>query len=220
MELQVNKNASAQKAAVSDADMAAINAQALTPLRPEDVFVFRCEACNDQPDRDYERFPLETLQALAPMFVGRTVICDHNWAAGNQTARIYSACVENRDGRNALVVCCYMLRNDATKDVVAAIEGGILREVSVGCSISRATCSICGGDAYQCEHIKGGTYGGEICLYELRDPLDAYELSFVAVPAQPRAGVTKQVNHRGWTPAEMAAAKARLQIEHERWIYQ
>lgn len=217
MQYSVNKAAAAIKAEISDRDMAAINAQALKPLTPEEVFVFRCEACNDQPDRDFERFPLETIQALAPMFVGRTVICDHQWAAGNQTARIFAAYVEPRIGVSALMVSCYMIRNDATKDTIAAIEGGILREVSVGCAISRVTCSICGADAQKCNHIKGGIYDGKTCLYELRDPLDAYELSFVAVPAQPRAGVTKQTHNQGWTPAEMAAAKARLQIENERW---
>ena len=34
-------------------------------------------------------------------------------------------------------------------------------------------------------------YGGKLCCGELSDPYDAYEWSFVAVPAQKNAGVTK-----------------------------
>lgn len=42
-----------------------------------------------------------------------------------------------------------------------------------------------------CPHRKGETYGGKLCCGELTEPYDAYEWSFVAVPAQRQAGVTK-----------------------------
>jgi hypothetical protein len=42
-----------------------------------------------------------------------------------------------------------------------------------------------------CKHRKGEVYGGKVCHTVLEEPTDAYEWSFVAVPAQPRAGVTK-----------------------------
>lgn len=220
MQFQVNKATVATKAAVTEADMPLINAQALVDLAPEDVFIFRCEACNDQVDRDGERFATAALPALAKMFVGKPVICDHQWSASNQQARIYASSVEQRDGGvTCLMVNCYMLRNESTKDTIAAIEGGILREVSVGCCMGRVVCSICGKDACTCEHHKRATYDGELCVYELCDPIDAYELSFVAVPAQPRAGTTKNHDTTGWTPAEMAAAKAGLEIEHEKWRF-
>lgn len=218
MKFQVNK-ASSITASVTEADMSLINAQAMVELTAEQVFVFRCEACNDQVDRDFERFPPETLTVLAKMFVGRTVICDHRWSAANQQARIFATAVEQRDGVTALMVSCYMLRNDSTKDAIAAIEGGILREVSVGCAMGRVVCSICGKDAYECEHLKGRSYDGQLCVYELYDPVDAYELSFVAVPAQPRAGVTKNHNAAGFTPADLAREKAALEIEKENWRF-
>ena len=51
----------------------------------------------------------------------------------------------------------------------------------------------CGKDGRTepCAHIKGREYGGKLCHRILCDPTDAYEWSFVAVPAQPAAGVTK-----------------------------
>lgn len=219
MQIQVNKAAVAANAAVSDVDMALINAQALKELTPEEVFVFKLEACNDQIDRDHERFATNALPALAKMFVGKTMICDHFWSATKQTARIYKTSVERRENRSSLIVECYMLRNESTKDTIAAINGGILREVSVGCAMGKAVCSICGEEYGTCGHQKGVTYDGTLCYCELQDPVDAYELSWVAVPAQPLAGVTKQVNHTGVTVDDISAAKAALEIENERWRY-
>lgn len=219
MKLEITKAATTAKSAVAEADMALINAQALRELTPEEVFTFKVQACNDLVDRDCERFPLETLEKLAPMYVGKTVIFDHVWSAGNQTARVYKTYMAKREGYNALMAECYMLRSDATMDIIAAIQGGILREVSVGCAISKTACSICGEEYGTCQHQKGAVYDGKLCICDLLDPVDAYELSFVAVPAQPQAGVTKSTHGRGPTPTELSEAKARLEIEREKWRF-
>ena len=76
-------------------------------------------------------------------------------------------------------------------ELIAEIEGGIKKEVSVGCSMGKSVCSICGA-VDGCGHEKGQRYGGKLCFRELRQPLDAYEWSFVAVPAQRSAGILKR----------------------------
>lgn len=221
MQLEIAKAATTVKSVIkaenmpTAEDMTLINAQALRELTPEEVYIFKILACNDLVDRDGERFTVESLVRLAELFVGKTMIIDHRWSAENQTARIYNTWVEERDGGHALMARCYMLRNDATEHIIQAIDGGILREVSVGCAIGKALCSICGEEYGTCGHRKGNVYDGEICICELHDPVDAYEMSFVAVPAQPGAGVTKGMSHPCWTDAE----KARLEIENERWRY-
>ena len=43
----------------------------------------------------------------------------------------------------------------------------------------------------KCSHVKGRKYGGKLCYGELNNITDAYEWSFVAVPAQKNAGVIK-----------------------------
>lgn len=71
---------------------------------------------------------------------------------------------------------------------------GIKKEVSVSCAVRRQVCSICGHDIHdrgQCSHGKGQVYGEKRCIVRLAEPTDAFEWSFVAVPAQPRAGVVK-----------------------------
>ena len=85
----------------------------------------------------------------------------------------------------------YALRTERNADLIADIEGGIKKEVSVGCAMGQARCSICGEPYGTCAHRKGAVYDGETCLAVLSEPLDAYEFSFVAVPAQRAAGVTK-----------------------------
>lgn len=42
-----------------------------------------------------------------------------------------------------------------------------------------------------CTHKMGEVYGSKLCCGELVNPYDAYEWSFVAVPSQKRAGITK-----------------------------
>lgn len=218
MQLLVNKSSAVSGAVATETDMRYINRLTLRELEQEEVYTFRCVACNDQVDRDWEQFPVETLEKLAPMFVGKTVIFDHMWSAKGQTARIYRAeVVRQNDGRHDLLVACYMMRNDSTEDIIASIEGGILKETSVGCAVARAECSICGEEYGSCGHRKGQSYDGQLCVVRLLEPVDAYEMSFVAVPAQPGAGVTKSHEKTCWTTAELFAAKAQLEIEHERW---
>lgn len=206
---------------VSAEELELINRQTLKPLTADEVYVFRVNACNDQPDRDDERFPVESLQKMAELFVGKPVLFDHAWSAKMQTARIFDGCVKQQsDGSNALQLSCYMIRNERTADVIASIDGGILREVSVGLRVKTVKCNICGQNARVCEHIRGHMYDNVKCIYELCDPEDGFELSFVAVPAQPDAGVTKAAERKqGWTPAELAAEKARIYYETERTKY-
>lgn len=59
--------------------------------------------------------------------------------------------------------------------------------------MGKSICSICGCDkrSGHCEHIAGREYKGRSAYTILSDVKDAYEFSFVAVPAQREAGVTK-----------------------------
>ena len=53
--------------------------------------------------------------------------------------------------------------------------------------MGRSVCSICGSDYGSCGHRKGESYDGQVCCAILQEPMDAYEFSFVAVPAQKKA---------------------------------
>ncbi|HJF55235.1 MAG TPA: hypothetical protein K8W11_03220, partial [Anaerotruncus colihominis] len=68
--------------------------------------------------------------------------------------------------------------------------------------VKGAVCSICGADTRNepCAHIPGQQYNGTLCWHELIEPTDAYEWSFVAIPAQKQAGVTKGYSSENTRP--------------------
>ena len=168
-----------------------INALAKTRLNGEQVYVFSLRLCDDQTDRDGERFDTAALPALAKLFIGKTGIVDHKWSADNQIARIFETQVVKEKDESYIKAWAYIRRGGANEEIIADIEAGIKKEVSVGCAMARAVCSICGSEYGTCGHVKGESYEGEVCAVILKEPVDAYEFSFVAVPAQRSAGVMK-----------------------------
>jgi hypothetical protein len=165
--------------------------------------------CDNDVDRDVERFSTDALGTLASLFLGKTGISDHHRSVENQIARIYRTAVEKTGKQNSLgepqVILradAYMLNSELTRPMIEAIDAGIIKEVSIGFSAPNAKCSLCDEPLIydwrtqktSCEngHIKGSSFDGKLC-YGLLNPVDAYEFSFVAVPAQRGAGVIKRV---------------------------
>lgn len=184
---------------VTTEELARINEFAKCALSAGEVYTFAVKLCDNEIDRDCERFARETLTQLSELFVGKCGIFDHEWSAKEQTARIYrTELVETKERTKAGDVYCYlkgyayMLRTEKNEELIAEIEGGIKKEVSVGCSVRESVCSVCGKEIGLCGHEKGKVYDGKLCYAELKDASDAYEWSFVAVPAQPKAGVMKR----------------------------
>ncbi len=169
----------------------AVNALAKAKLGAEDVYVFSLRLCDDQVDRDYERFDTGALPGLAKLFLGKTGIFDHQWSAEKQVARIFETQVVREKGGSYIKAWAYIRRGGENEELIADIQAGIKKEVSVGCAMGRAVCSVCGSEYGTCGHRKGETYDGQQCCAILREPMDAYEFSFVAVPAQRSAGVLK-----------------------------
>lgn len=182
-------------------DLELINTFTRNPIEADSLYCFNLTLCDNEIDRDFERFSIDALKELIPLFVGKTGIADHNMSSLNQKARIFRTWLEEDSTRKtstgetytALRAKAYMLITDETKDMIEQIEGGIKKEVSVGCSMGSITCSVCGKSmkTHECNHVKGRRYGKKLCHGILSDAKDAYEWSFVAVPAQKNAGVTK-----------------------------
>lgn len=182
-----------------------INRFSKAELTADQVYTFSVRLCDNEVDRDFERFGTEDLERLGELFLGKSGIFDHQWSAKGQTARIYRTEVVREPGTVTaagdeyrwLKGWAYLMRTEKNQELITEIEGGIKKEVSVGCSMGRSVCSVCGAENGACGHAKGQMYGGKLCFMELKDPKDAYEWSFVAVPAQPRAGVVKRFGTEG-----------------------
>ena len=186
------------------AQMEAINAQAKAKLTEDQVYVFSLRLCDDQVDRDFERFDTAALPQLAKLFIGKTGIVDHKWSTDAQVARVFQTQVVQEDGVSYIKAWAYIRRGGDADEVIADIEAGIKKEVSVGCAMGMAVCSVCGGEYGSCGHQKGQHYDGQLCCAILKEPMDAYEFSFVAVPAQPNAGVLKGMGAGKRTLKELA----------------
>lgn len=209
---------------LTDEVMGKINALTRRPLTKERVYAFPVILCDNETDRDGERFSVGSIETLAKMFVGKTGIFDHDPRGKNQTARIFDTFVDAPEGMltsngeqyTCLVARAYMVKTDANKSLIDEIDAGIKKEVSISCSVARKTCSVCGRDIYKspCSHIKGKSYNGKKCFVSLEEPTDAYEWSFVAVPAQVNAGVKKTFGKNDENP--QTPKNDRLYDEHSR----
>ena len=202
------------------AELEKVNRFTRSDVTEEQIYAFPVVLCDNEIDRDGERFSIEALEKLAELFVGKTGIFDHDPKGEKQAARIYECGVRRDESRTTacgevytyLYAKAYMMRTESSRDLITEIEGGIKKEVSVSCSVGSKVCSVCGSDRYgsSCGHIKGRSYGGKVCCDILGDPTDAYEWSFVAIPAQTEAGVTKRYSGHRDQAAEVSALKAEL----------
>ncbi len=191
----------------SNSDLDKINQFTRSQFGSDELYIFSVILCNNDIDRDYERFSLNALKTLKDLFIGKTGIFDHSMKAANQKARIFETELEEvydkktADGMKfyQLRAKAYMVKSDENKPLITEIEAGIKKEVSISCSAKSSTCSICGKDKRLslCEHINGKIYDDKTAFSVLDNISDAYEFSFVAVPAQREAGVTKHFNIEG-----------------------
>ncbi|WP_085832598.1 hypothetical protein [Clostridium merdae] len=189
------------EAAISEQELECISRYTRREFSPEELYVFSVVLCDNEVDRDFERFTISALERLGKLFLGKTGLFDHSMKSGDQTARIFSTHIETDaqkktqagEAYTRLVARAYLPKSKKNSDLILELESGIKKEVSVGCAVGKARCSICGADrkSQTCTHVKGHSYDNSICCTVLDEPTDAYEWSFVAVPAQRQAGVIK-----------------------------
>ena len=197
----MTENINISNSSPTDEELALINKYTRREFKADEVYVFSLTLCDNDVDRDFERFTVEALFELEKLFVGKTGIVDHESRSKNQTARVFKCKVEAVDGKKTLTgddyfrltARAYIPVTQGNRETIMSIDSGIRKEVSVGCAVEESRCSVCGKaiGGLGCNHQKGKSYDGKLCFAELVNPTDAYEWSFVAVPAQREAGVTK-----------------------------
>ena len=137
--MEINKAAQAASSGAPTAvQLEAINNLAKAHLTAQQVYVFSLRLCDDQVDRDFERFDSAALPGLAKLFIGKTGIVDHKWSSDKQVARIFQTEVVREDGAEFIKAWAYIRRGDANDEIIADIEAGIKKEVSVGCAMGRS----------------------------------------------------------------------------------
>jgi hypothetical protein len=226
----IYKSAEVEVQDVDEEELKRINKYTLTPVTSEDVFTFKVIAGdNELDDRNYEPFNMNALKDLAKLYPGKPVIKDHRRSADNQVARVYDAELVLDESKTTgagepfakLLLKCYMVKTASNADLITELKAGIKKEVSTGTRAKRAICSICGTDNTKtyCPHYPGREYekedGKHICYFTLDGAKEAYELSLVAVPAQPRAGTCKDYGAEKQEPEEKNSNNEALTLSIE-----
>jgi hypothetical protein len=122
-------------------------------------------AYTDEVDREGDKASLDFLKEMASLIVGKPLLIDHGWSANNNIGRVTWADVEEHNGLNCVVVKLDVLDEDA----LVKVKDGRYKELSVGFSTDHSD-------------IIDGVRILEHCT-------DVVEISFVAVPAVPSAGL-------------------------------
>ena len=192
----------------SDSEVEAINKLTLRDFTAPELWVCTVRACDNQPDRHFDRLLVPALQQLGKTFVGRPGLGDHLWSMKTQNCRIFDSFVATDAGEPSdvkgepytyLGLQVYMPRTDENASFRCSIESGITKESSVGFFLDYMAeiCSICGEPLWKpdskCAHMPGREYDGDTCLALIpaHEGLEGAENSWVAVPAQPRAGAIR-----------------------------
>ena len=131
------------------AELEAINGFAKTALTEEQVYAFSLKLCDNEVDRDFERFDAEALETLGELFLGRSGLFDHQWSALGQTARIYRTEVVEEPGRVTaagdryrwLKAWAYLMRTEKHEDLIAEIEGGASKRRSAWGAVWQDMCA-------------------------------------------------------------------------------
>ena len=87
MSMEVRKESNGLKnSMVTREELAIINQFTKRALKEDEVYTFAVRLCDNEVDRDGERFPRATLEELAELFVGKSGIFDHEWTTKGQAA--------------------------------------------------------------------------------------------------------------------------------------
>lgn len=190
----------------------------------EEIFVYRVKLCDNNVDRDFEVFSHQALKDVADKFVGVVGIKNHIADSDYNHSRIYKTELvvdSNRksdfgDPYTCVLGYAYTLNNEANRQLIDEIKAGIKKEVSIGFECGSMSCSIDHSSFCDCGHWEGREYEidgkMELCLGIIDSVTDAYEWSFVSIPAQREAGIVKQYNTNKKGVTKMTLKELSLEI--------
>ncbi len=140
----INKNYSTenQVGVPTDDDMTLINTYSLKQLGKDEIFCFSVILCDNDIDRDFERFNEDSLKTLESLFVGKTGILNHSMKSEDQSCRTYKTQLITDNNRKTvdgmpymyLKAWCYTVRSEKNESLIKDIESGIKKEVSISCA--------------------------------------------------------------------------------------
>lgn len=180
-----------QRAIVDDSVVALINERIRPPLpvAAGDIHVRSLRLISDEVNSHGGRFPSDEHERLCDLIIDSPVLIGHD-RSRLPAARNFAARVHTDGDRQWVTVWFYWMRGPVGDRLALDIDGGVVKEGSIGFEFRTPRCSICGQDIRRCEHIPGEPYrlaSGETqpAHYEYRDIVRVLETSLVYRGATP-----------------------------------
>ena len=191
--------------------VAAINThvQPPEPIKPNQVHVRSLRLISDAVNDHGGRFPVDEHDRLCELLIDSPVLIGHD-RARLPIARNFVARRVRDDHGQWVQVWFYWMRTPEGDRLAADIDGGVVKEGSIGFEFRRPECSVCGQDIRTCEHIPGREYtdatgAAQITHYEYRDIARVLETSLVYRGATPGTRLGNEPVFCAPDPAEVAA---------------
>lgn len=123
------------------------------------MYAFSVVLCDNDVDRDGERFTTDSLYELEKLLSARQELLT-TIRVPKSDGENFSCKVEKIDGQKTalgddyyrLKARAYLPVCESNRDIILAIDSGIIKEVSVGCAVGRVVCNVCGEDISMCTH--------------------------------------------------------------------
>lgn len=181
--------------APTDEELIKINELSNIDLSKEQVYVFTLRSAGQDVDRSFDQFTAKALKDMAEMSKDKPFLRDHNWDTGSVIGKIFDASVKDKQ----LVQKVYVPITEKNADMIEGIMSGIYNKVSVGFGMEpmEYICSSCNKSLYSrdCAHYPGNKdAAGTMVIGQIKGVSDYFEISNVAVPAQPAAGIRRSLS--------------------------
>lgn len=170
----------------TDDDLQLINAYTRNVVDENDVCLVSAMLCDNDVDRDGERFTTESLYELEKLLVGKAEVMDYK-RHRSERARIISCDVVKSDKQKTalgddyagLIAKIYIPFCRNNEDIIVAAFKGDIKDVNIHCAVEQYECSVCGKEYSECSHKKGEVYDSKLCCCEFVSPYKVYDWSFV-----------------------------------------
>jgi uncharacterized coiled-coil protein SlyX len=147
--------------------------------------IFPADVFHQVPNANNFVIPDEELGSFAPSFKGEPFLQDHDQGAiRSRMGTIGKSSLVNNKTISQII-------NVTSEEGIKAFIDGKIDRFSIGWSAKEAKCSICGDNAYMCEHWPGVSYDKKVCNVVFRG-VRGVETSAVNRPAVPGTGLLQQ----------------------------
>lgn len=188
---QLSAQPAATASAPTDEMIALINTRVHppAPVQAANVHIRSVRLVSDEINDHGGCFPADEHARLCELVIDSPVLIGHD-RSRLPVARNFAARRVTDGDRQWVTVWFYWMRGPEGDRLAAGIDGGVVKEGSIGFEFRRPQCSICRCDIRRCEHVPGQRYTGDtgvtrLAYYEYRDIIRVLETSLVYRGANP-----------------------------------